>query len=153
MEQSTQEREVFIGIDVSKKQLDVHLLPSACSFSVARNGEGLDTLIERLRPKAPALIVLEATGGYEAVVLATLLGAGLPALAVNPRQIRDFARACGRLAKTDTLDAAVIALFAERIRPELRPQPSAETQALGELAARRRQINAIVRDQKKWQPA
>jgi transposase len=93
-----------------------------------------------LQPVPPALIVLEATGGYETVVLATLGGAGLPVMAVNPRQIRDFARACGRLAKTDRLDAAVIALVAERIRPELRPQPDAATQALGEIAARRRQV-------------
>jgi transposase len=97
-----------------------------------------------LQPLTPALIVLEATGGYETVVLATLGGAGLPVMAVNPRQIRDFARACGRLAKTDSLDAAVIALFAERIRPELRPQPDAATQALGEIAARRRQVVEMI---------
>ena len=134
------DQEVFVGIDVAKKQLDVHVLPSGDSFSVARSGPGLDDLAARLKSTPPTLVVLEATGGYEKVVLATLAGAALPVLAVNPRQIRDFARACGRLAKTDRLDAAVIALFAQRIRPQWRPQPDAATQALGELVARRRQI-------------
>ncbi|WP_408895628.1 IS110 family RNA-guided transposase [Rhodovastum atsumiense] len=131
---------MFVGIDVAKKHLDVHVLPAATSFRVDRDGAGLDDLRDRLQGLSPALIILEATGGYEKVVLATLAGAGLPVLAVNPRQIRDFARACGRLAKTDQLDAAVIARFAERIRPELRPLPDAATQMLGEIAARRRQI-------------
>jgi transposase len=144
MDQAAQDLLCFVGIDVAKKHLDIHVLPTGASFTVSRDATGLDELLARLRPLQPTLIVLEATGGYETVVLATLGGAGLPVLAVNPRQIRDFARACGRLAKTDRLDAAIIALFAERIRPELRPQPDAATQALGELAARRRQIVEMI---------
>lgn len=138
------EPNTFVGIDVAKKHLDVHILPDGVNFTVTRDGTGLDQLVERLRLVPPVLVVLEATGGYEKVVLATLAGAGLPVLAVNPRQIRDFARACGRLAKTDRLDAAVIARFAERIRPELRPLPDPAAQALGEIAARRRQIIEMI---------
>ena len=123
MDAMVTELNIFVGIDVAKRSLDVHALPGGDSFTVARDGSGLDELVERLRILPPVLIVLEATGGYEKVVLATLAGAGLPVLAVNPRQIRDFARACGQLAKTDRLDAAIIARFAERIRPELRPLP------------------------------
>jgi len=140
MDNIDRDQDVFVGVDVSKKQLDVHVLQSGDSFSVARSGPGLDELVARLKSTPPTLVVLEATGGYEKVVPATLAGAGLPVLAVNPRQIRDFARPCGRLAKTDQLDAAVIALFAQRIRPQWRPQPDAATQALGEIVTRRRQI-------------
>jgi transposase len=131
---------VFIGIDVAKKHLDIHVLPDNTAFTVSRDDGGLDELVNRLRQLAPQLIVLEATGGYEKVVLASLAGAGLAVLAVNPRQVRDFARACGRLAKTDRLDAAIIAHFAERLRPPLRPLPDAAAQALGAIVVRRRQI-------------
>jgi transposase len=93
---------------------------------------------------APALIVLEATGGFEVTVAAALAGAHLPIAVVNPRQIRDFARATGRLAKTDALDAQVIALFAERIRPDARPLADADSQALSELVARRRQVVEMI---------
>jgi len=144
MGQILQDQPIFVGIDVAKKHLDIHVLPTGSSFTVTRDAAGLDQLLAFLRPLNPTLIVLEATGGYEAVVLATLGGAGLPVLAVNPRQIRDFARACGRLAKTDSLDAAIIALFAKCIRPELRPQPDEQTLALGEVAARRRQIVEMI---------
>jgi transposase len=144
MDKIIQDQPVFVGIDVAKKHLDIHVRPTGDSFTVSRDAAGLDQLLALLRPLNPILIVLEATGGYETVVLATLGGAGLPVLAVNPRQIRDFARACGRLAKTDSLDAAVIALFAERIRPELRPQPDEQTLALGEVAARRRQVVEMI---------
>ena len=113
MDQFPQNQPSFVGIDVAKKHLDIHVRPAGSSFTVGRDASGLDELLTRLQPLAPTLIVLEATGGYETVVLATLVGAGLPALAVNPRQVRDFARACGRLAKTDSLDAAVIALLAD----------------------------------------
>ena len=135
---------LFVGIDVAKTHLDVHVRPCGPVFTVARDASGLDDLVERLQALRPDLIVLEATGGFEAVVTATLGGAGLPVLVVNPRQIRDFARACGRLAKTDALDAAVIALFAERVRPALRPLPDEATRQLGELAARRRQIVEMI---------
>jgi transposase len=135
---------MFVGIDVSKDRLDVHVLPSDEAFAVARHGEGLERLVERLRGLPATLVVLEATGGYETVVAAALAAAGLPLVVVNPRQIRDFARAVGRLAKTDRLDAQIIARFAEAVRPEPRPVPDAAAQALGELVARRRQIVEMI---------
>ena len=135
---------IYVGIDVSKDRLDVHLRPSDEAFAVARDGKGLENLVERLRPLDVSLIVIEATGGFETTVAAALAGAGLPLAVVNPRQIRDFARALGRLAKTDAIDAKVIALFAERIEPPARPIASPEAQRLGELVARRRQIVEMI---------
>jgi len=134
----------FAGIDVSKDRLDVYLRPSGQSFAVPRDGPGLEQLLARLRETAPALVVLEATGGFELTVAAAIAGAGLPLAVVNPRQIRDFARAMGRLAKTDRLDAEAIALFAERIRPEPKPVPGPAAQALAEFVARRRQILEMI---------
>lgn len=134
----------FIGIDVAKDRLDVHVRPSAETFAVARDSEGLTALIERLAPLDPWLVVVEATGGFEQIVAAALVGAGLPLAVVNPRQIRDFARSTGRLAKTDALDAAAIAHFAEAVRPEPRPVPEPQARALGELVARRRQVIAMM---------
>jgi transposase len=134
----------FVGIDVSKVRLDVHVRPSGQTFAVGRHGQALEQLVDDLRILAPALIVLEATGGFEIVVAAALAGAALPIAVVNPRQIRDFARATGRLAKTDALDAQVIALFAERIRPEPRPVANADRQTLAELVARRRQVVEMI---------
>ena len=131
---------VFVGIDVSKDRLDVHLRPSGEAFSLPHNADGLEDLARRLVGLAPELIVLEATGGFEVAVAAALAGAGLRLAVVNPRQIRAFARAIGRLAKTDRLDAEVIALFAERVRPEARAIPNAQVRALADLVARRRQI-------------
>ena len=131
---------MFIGIDVAKDRLDVHVRPGGEAFAVARDGEGVAALVERLKGSKPGLIVLEATGGFEQVVAAGLAGAGLPVVVVNPRQIRDFARALGRLAKTDRIDAEVIALFAERVRPELRPLPDEQARELDELVTRRRQV-------------
>ena len=126
---------ICVGIDVSRDRLDVHLRPSDEAFAVARDGKGLENLVERLRPLDVSLIVLEATGGFETMVAAALAGAGMPLAVVNPRQIRDFARALGKLAKTDAIDAQVIALFAERIRPQPRPVASLEARMLGELVA------------------
>lgn len=134
----------FVGIDVSKDRLDVHVRPSGQSFTAASDSKGLQQLVSELRTLAPALIVLEATGGFEITVAAGLASAGLPLAVVNPRQIRDFARATGRLAKTDALDAQVIALFAERIRPEPRPLADADSQSLAELIARRRQVVEMI---------
>lgn len=134
----------FVGIDVSKERLDVHLRPSGEAFDVPRHAEGLERLVERLAGLRPVLIVLEATGGFEITVAAALAAAGLPLAVVNPRQIREFARSTGRLAKTDRLDAEAIALFAERVRPEPRPIAGAEAQALGELVARRRQLVEMI---------
>lgn len=134
----------FVGIDVSKRSLDVHIHPTGEAFSVERSGTGLDGLVARLQALGPALIVLEATGGFEQTVAATLNAAILPVVVINPRQIRDFARAMGRLAKTDRIDAEVIALFAARIRPPLRPLPDEDTVALSEMVARRRQIVEMI---------
>lgn len=130
----------FIGIDVAKDQLDVHLRPSGEAFRVPHDAAGLAALLTRLRALNPTLIALEATGGYEVPLAAALAAAALPVAVINPRQIRDFARATGQLAKTDTVDARVIALFAEAIRPTPRPVPDEQAQALGELMARRRQL-------------
>jgi transposase len=130
----------FTGIDVAKDQLDVHVRPTGEAFRVSHDSAGIATLLTRLRALAPTLIALEATGGLEVSLAAALAAAGLPVAIVNPRQIRDFARATGQLAKTDTVDARVIALFAEAIRPTPRPVPDEQAQALGELMARRRQL-------------
>lgn len=134
----------FVGIDVSKERLDVHIRPSGQAYAVPRNSDGLEQLIGELRQLAPALIVLEATGGYEVIVAAALASANLPLAVVNPRQTRDFARAIGRLAKTDALDAEVNALFAERVRPEPRPLAGADSRSLAELVARRRQVVEMI---------
>lgn len=135
---------LYVGVDVSKDRLDVHVRSSGQVFAVSRDDAGVDQLVHRLRALAPSLIVLEATGGFEITVAAALAGAGLPLAVVNPRQIRDFARATGRLAKTDALDAQIIALFAERVRPEPRPISNADSLILAELAARRRQIVEMI---------
>lgn len=134
----------YAGTDVAKDRLDVHLRPSGHGFAVPRNGSGIEHLLDRLRADPPALVVMEATGGFELTVAAAIAGAGLPLAIVNPRQIRDFARATGRLAKTDRLDAEAIALFAERIRPDPRPVADEDAQALAELVARRRQIVEMI---------
>jgi len=131
---------VVVGIDVSKDRLDVHVLPEEEAFAVARDGKGLAELIERLQPLACTAIAVEATGGFETVVAAGLGGAGLPIVVVNPAQVRAFATALGKRAKTDPIDAAVIARFVEATRPQIRPLPDAETQMLADLVARRRQI-------------
>jgi len=136
--------EHFVGIDVAKDRLDVHLRPSTESFAVARDSEGLAQLVDRLQVLAPQLVVMEATGGYETVVASAVAAAHLPLAVVNPRQIRDFARATGRLAKTDAIDAAAIAHFAEAVRPPARPIADAQARALGELVARRRQVIEMI---------
>ncbi len=132
--------DVFIGVDVSKERLDVHVRPAGESFAVERNSEGVQALAERLATLKPTLVVMEATGGFETIVAAGLASSGLPLAVVNPRQIRSFAQALGLKAKTDALDAAAIARFAEAIKPEPRPIADGEAQALGELVARRRQL-------------
>lgn len=137
--------ETFLGIDVSKAMLElagrragapVGDLPAA----IPNTDAGLTTLVPALVALAPTLIVLEATGGYERLAAATLTLAGLPVVVVNPRQVRAFGHATGQLAKTDRLDAALLALFAERIRPELRQRPTFDTTELSELVQRRRQV-------------
>lgn len=130
----------YVGIDVSKDRLDVHAHPSGEAFAVPRNGEGLAELVERLRRLGPTLIAVEATGGFETVVAASLAAACLPVVVVNPAQVRHYAQALGKRAKTDPIDAAVIARFAEATRPEVRVLPDEATQLLADLVARRRQI-------------
>lgn len=134
-----------IGIDISKDRLDVATTsPSIALFHVPRDHSGLADLVERLKPLQADRIAIEATGGFETVVTAALAAAGLPVVVVNPAQVRAFAQALGKRAKTDPIDAAVIARFAEATKPDLRPLPDAETEALGDLVARRRQIIAMI---------
>jgi transposase len=131
---------VCVGIDVSKAQLEVALRPSADRWTVSHDEAGLTALVARLRGVSPALIVLEATGGLEGALTGALVAAGLPVVVINPRQARDFAKATGQLAKTDAIDAAILAQFAEVVRPPVRPLPDAQTQELAALIARRRQL-------------
>lgn len=131
---------VFVGIDVSKDRLDVHVRPRGDSFAVGRDGKGLEELIDRLRAVSPCLVAVEATGGFETIVAAALAGAGLPLAVINPAQIRHFAQAVGKRAKTDPIDAAVIAHFAEAVKPQPRPVADEEARLLSELVGRRRQI-------------
>lgn len=131
---------LYVGIDVSKDRLDVHVRPSDEAFAVARDAQGLQELAERLSGLNPAIVAIEATGGFETVAAASLGAAGLPLVIVNPAQIRAFATALGKRAKTDPIDAAVIAHFAEATKPARRPLPDAETRRLADLVARRRQI-------------
>ncbi len=135
---------IIAGIDVSKDRLDVAVRPGGEAFVVERNAAGLDVLVARLRGLSPYLVALEATGGYETVVAATLAGAALPVVVVNPAQVRNFAKAIGQRAKTDPIDAAVIAHFAEATKPEPRPLPDEATRLLADLVARRRQIIEMI---------
>jgi transposase len=130
---------VFVGIDVSQTCLDIAIRPGA-SYSLTHEEAAIVVLVEQLLALGPTLIVLEATGGMEIPLTSALATAGLPVVVVNPRQVRDFAKASGRLAKTDALDAQVLAQFAEVMRPQPRPLPDAETRALGALLTRRRQL-------------
>jgi transposase len=135
---------VVAGIDVSKGWLDVHVLPSGDSFRVGNDGAGIELLAGRLAALEPERIALEATGGLETLAVAQLSAVGLPVVVVNPAQVRSFAGALGKRAKTDPLDAAVIAVFAAAIRPAIRPMPDAETRLLADLLARRRQIVSMI---------
>ena len=131
---------MLIGIDVAKAELVVAARPSGARWTTPNDEHGVHALVERLRADGPALIVLEATGGYELLAVAALAAAGLPVVVANPRQVRDFAKATGQLAKTDRIDADVLALFAERVRPAVRPLPDADAQELDALLGRRRQL-------------
>jgi len=134
----------WVGLDVSKRVLDIAVVPSRATWQVDNTEAGIDALVEQLRALAPERVVLEATGGYEIAVAAALATAGLAVVVVNPRQVRDFARATGQLAKTDRLDAAVLARFAEAIRPEPRPLSDAATRTLTALVRRRQQLQQMV---------
>ena len=130
---------VFVGIDVSKEQLDIAFRPGGIR-SVPNEEVGFAQLLACLKAVPPTLVVLEATGGIELPLTSALALAGLPVVVVNPRQVRDFAKATGQLAKTDAIDAQVLARFAEAIRPEPRPLPDEQTQALAALVTRRQQL-------------
>jgi transposase len=134
----------YVGIDVSKHRLDVAVLPSGEAFAVGRDAAGLDALAARLRPFGCVLVALEATGGFETVVAATLGAAGIAVAVVNPAQVRAFGRALGQRAKTDPLDARLIARFAEATKPEPRPLADEATRRLADLVGRRRQIIAMI---------
>jgi len=131
---------VFVGIDVATAELAIALRPTVEGWAVANDDPGIATLVARLQAIPPALIVLEATGGLEVPVTAALAAAGLPVVVVNPRHARDFAKATGRLAKTDALDAHGLAHVAEAVRPAPRPLPDAQSQVLRAQLARRRQL-------------
>jgi transposase len=132
--------EVFVGIDVSKEILDVAIRPSGEGRSFTHDEEGLSQMAEWIQAASPQLIVLEATGGLEVEPIRALIARGLLPVRMNPRQIRDFAKATGTLAKTDKIDAQIIARFAEAVRPEVRPLPTPEAQELEALNTRRRQL-------------
>lgn len=145
---------LFVGIDVAKAELEIALRPSGERWSVSNTPQGHAQLVERLKPLSIERIVLEASGGYEKPLLAALGAAGLPVIAVNARQVRDFAKALGILAKTDRLDAQVLAHFAEAIRPALRPLPTAEAEALQALLVRRRQlVQMLATERTRWHQA
>jgi transposase len=142
---------VYAGVDVSKDQLDACVRRGEAqrhdeddAFVVAHDDAGIDTLVSRLLEEHPVLVILEATGGFERAVVGALAAGGLPVAVVNPRQAREFARATGRLAKTDRIDASILARFAEAIRPAPKPLPDEEMRALQGILARRRQLVAML---------
>lgn len=132
--------EKFAGIDVSKSTLDVCVEPSVQSMHVDYDEAGTRQVVSRMKELAPTLIVIEATGGLEIRIATELAANGLPVAVINPRQARDFAKATGQLAKTDRVDAAVLAAFAKAIRPQARPLKDADTRALNDMVSRRRQL-------------
>ena len=139
MDRQTSDRG-YVGIDVSKASLDVHVLPSGEHWTCGTDDASLDDLASRLNGLSPSKVVMEATGGFERPIAGLLLASGLEVAVVNPRHVRDFAKSIGRLAKTERLDAQLIALFAERVQPKARPLPDEEHQQLEALLGRRRQI-------------
>jgi transposase len=130
----------YVGIDVSKDQLDIAVRPTGETWSMPNDASGITEVVQRVAQLHPKLVVLEATGGLQMPVAAALASAGLPLAMVNPRQVRDFARATGKLAKSDQLDAQVLAHFAEAVRPTPYPLPDAQTQELTALLTRRHQV-------------
>lgn len=134
---------VFVGIDIAEATLDVHVLPGDDRFSCTHDAEGVARLIERLKQMTLGVIVLEATGGFEVVLASELAAAGFPVAVVNPQQPRAFAKAIGRLAKTDRIDAYVLARFAEAVKPPIRPLPTDDERLLKELVSRRHQLMGL----------
>lgn len=148
MAATAQDRKMFVGIDVSKDRLDVHIHPAGESFAVSRSDGGLEQLVSRLKRLDLAMIAIEATGGFEVIAVAALAAAGLPVAVVNPKRVHNYAKALGVNAKTDVIDAAVLARFASDVKPAVRPLPDAETLALGEVLTRRRQIVQMITAEK-----
>jgi len=142
------ETETYVGIDVSKARLDVAVVPGEQTWSVSNDDDGITALVDKLKRLTPKLVLLEATGGLERRVLARLVGGGLPAMAINPRNVRDFAKSLGKLAKTDRIDAIVLGRFAQAVRPELRPIADEQSQELQTLLTRRRQIVEMITAEK-----
>lgn len=136
--------QLFIGIDVSAKRLDVAVLPADTHFTVAHSDEGIVSLVRRLRELGPHLVVLEATGGYEIPVAYAMSEAGLPVVIMNPKCLRHFAKSTGKLAKTDKLDARVLAHYAQAIQPTVRPLKDSEQMELATLMSRRRQLRDMI---------
>ena len=134
----------YVGIDVSKERMDVAVRPTGRSWSVSYDGAGVDDLVAQLKDIKPAGVITESTGGLELPLVAALAAAGLPVAVVNPRQVRDFAKSTGQLAKTDRLDVQVLAHFGEAVRPPIRPLRDNDTQALGVVLARRWQVMGIL---------
>lgn len=134
----------YVGIDVSKARLDVAVLPGDVASTYVNDEAGIGELADMLESKSPELIVVEATGGYEQDIVAALAARKLPIVVVNPRQVRDFAKAVGVLAKTDKLDALILARFGEAVKPEIRPRPGPEAEELHALVARRRQLTEMI---------
>ena len=135
---------IVVGIDVSKDRLDVHALPAGEAYFVSNDAAGVETLVGRLSELGPALVALEATGGFETLAASTLAAAGLPAAVVNPAQVRSFADALGKRAKTDPIDAAVIARFGAACGIKAKPLIDEQTRLFADLVARRRQIMAMI---------
>lgn len=144
--------ERYIGVDVSAAELVVGVLPTGEVWQVANDPGGISALRTRLGELSPALIVLEASGGYEAGVAGELIDAGMPAVVINPRQTREFARATGRLAKTDTIDALALARFGQAVQPQVRPLPGKKAKELRALVVRRRQIVAMITAERNRRP-
>ena len=135
---------IYVGIDVAKARLDIAVRPTEDQWSITHDDKGVSELVSQLEALDPAMVLLEATGGLEFSLVAVLAAAALPVVVVNPRQVRDFARATGKLAKTDSMDAAVLAHFAEAVRPPVRPLRDADTQILNSLVARRHQVMTMI---------
>ena len=141
-------QELFVGIDISKKRLDVAIAPTNKTFNYPNNKTGIQKLVQRLQNLNPELTLLEATGGYEYLLVAALRDAELPTCFINPKLVRNFARSAGISAKTDRLDAQVLALYAHRMRPQPRPLPDEQQQELKHLRTRRQQLLEMIQMEK-----
>lgn len=139
---------IYVGIDVAKTQVDVAIRPTEDRWEIPHDQKGILKLVAQLKARDPEMVLMEASGGLELSLAAALAAAALPVVVVNPRQVRDFAKATGKLAKTDSIDAAVLAHFAEAVRPAVRPLRDSETQTLNSLATRRHQVMTMLVSEK-----